>query len=312
MPEGRKAAVCFTIDDIHPGRSTDAYEAGGDMGAGALGHLEWLLDRHPDLNVTLFATADWRELSPFPTRRLIGRIPVLRDNLYLTRTLRRGTMRLDRHLEFVTYLRSLPRTEIALHGLHHVHRGASVQVEFQDQSAAACAAALREAMGIFAAADLPAPTGMTPPGWQLTTALADAMVTVGLTYVASARDVVTSVSPVATTAMSGRHGVSLIYPELIEAGRLVHLPSNVQATSPIDRALDIADHGGLVSVKAHIVKRAFGHVHLDGLDELYRNYLDLLFGELRRRYGEELWWPTMGEVAHHVRAVSRDGEVVSR
>ena len=37
LPDGRKAAVVFTIDDVHPGTSADVYEAGGDLGNGARG-----------------------------------------------------------------------------------------------------------------------------------------------------------------------------------------------------------------------------------------------------------------------------------
>jgi hypothetical protein len=54
---------------------------------------------------------------------------------------------------------------------------------------------------------------------------------------------------------------------------------------------------GLLAIKAHIVKNACGHIALDGLDELYRNYLDLVFSELERRYGESLWWTSMAEIA---------------
>src|ERR1022692_1234828 len=97
---GKQAALCFTIDDVHPGRSFDAYEAGGDLGQGALGHVEWLCQRHPQLHVTLFVTPDWREISPFPTRKFLSSIPFLNNQLYLTKTL-------SRHPEFVTYLKSL-------------------------------------------------------------------------------------------------------------------------------------------------------------------------------------------------------------
>lgn len=300
LPEGKRAAVCFTIDDIHPGCSTDAYEAGGDLGRGALRHVEWLLMRHPDLRVTLFTTADWREISPLPTRRLLARIPIVRDRVFLSPVLPAGTMRLDRHPEFVRYVSNLPRTEVALHGLHHIHRGPRIPVEYQEQSIAECARMLHETMDIFRRANLPFAAGMSPPGWDLPAALAEAMAEVGLTFVASARDIRTAVTPDATTAMSGIRGASLLFPELIQGNRLVHMTSNFQATSPIDRALDIVAAGGLLAIKAHIVKSAFGHVHLDGLDDLYANYLDGIFGELRRRCGESLWWTSMGEVARRI------------
>src|SRR4051794_845169 len=101
LPPGRRAAICFSIDDIHPGKSTDAYEAGGDLGKGALGHVEWLLSRHPKAKVTLFATPDWRQVSPHITRPLLAKVPYFRDRVYLSRVLPRGTMRLTRHPEFV-------------------------------------------------------------------------------------------------------------------------------------------------------------------------------------------------------------------
>jgi hypothetical protein len=300
LPPGRQAAVCFTIDDVHPGRSTDAYEGGGDLGRGALGHVEWLMSRHPQLRVTLFTTPDWRELSPFPTRRVVARVPLLRDRMFLARTLPAGTMRLDRHPEFVEYLKGLSRTEIALHGLHHVHRGLRIPVEFQGQSSEECERMLREAIAIFGTAGLGRPRGITPPGWDVPPALADALVRVRLDYVASARDIVTPVSADAVTNMSGIKGASLIHPELIAGGGLVHLATNFQATSPLDRAFQIVELGGLLAIKAHIVKTAYGYVASDGLDQLYRNYLDSLFTHLRVRYGDALWWATMADVADHV------------
>ncbi len=93
LPSGKTAALCFSIDDIHPERSTGAYEAGGDLGKSALGRLEWLLKRHPKLRVTLFATADWREISPRPTRKLLASLPWVRDRVYLTKRLRRPEFR---------------------------------------------------------------------------------------------------------------------------------------------------------------------------------------------------------------------------
>jgi hypothetical protein len=302
LPQGKRAAICLTIDDIHPGRSTDAYEAGGDLGRGALGHVEWLLRRHPRLRVTLFTTADWREISPLPTRRLLQRIPLLRDQFYLARVLPKGTMRLDRHPEFVRYLRGLPRTEIGLHGLYHVHKGPKIPLEFQNQSYGECRAMLEEMVAIFRRAGIDFTLGMTPPGWNVTRNLIDAMADTGLRFVASARDVRTAISPEAVNGMSGLPEVSIIYPQFVGDGRLLHLPTNFQATSEIDRAHDVIRHGGLLSIKAHIIKRIFDYVALDGLDELYRNYLDVLLSRLEDQYGDELWWTSMGEVSEAVHA----------
>lgn len=303
LPDHYDAAVTFSIDDIFPGRSSDAYEAGGDLGEGALGHVAWLLERHPRLRVTLFTAPDWRELSAFPTRRLLARVPRLRDRVMLAATLRPGTMRLDRHPDFVEYLRELPRTEVGLHGLHHVNRGVRIPVEFAGRGRAECTEMLRRALEIFEMAGLPKPRGMSPPGWDIHEDLAGAMATVGLEYVASARDLITPVTNDATTAMSGLHGVPLVHPALVFGGQLVHVPSNFSATNPLERALELGAAGGLVSIKAHIVKTAFGHVMLDGLDALYRNYIDVVLSRLEDRYGDGLWFATMADVAERARGV---------
>lgn len=154
---------------------------------------------------------------------------------------------------------------------------------------------LGEALAIFDRAGLPRPTGMTPPGWNAPDPLLAAMAEVGLGWVASARDIRTPITPGARANMSGQTDVSLTQPDLV--GGLVHLPTNFQATSPIERAFAILDGGGLLSIKAHAVKNALGFIALDGLDGVYGNLLDLLFRELDRRYGESLWWTSMERIA---------------
>ena len=57
-----------------------------------------------------------------------------------------------------------------------------------------------------------------------------------------------------------------------------------------------------MSIKAHIIKKAFGHVMLDGIDALYRNYLDVVLSALEDRHGDRLWFATMAEVAERTRA----------
>lgn len=303
LPPDKCAAICFSIDDLHPAKSSDYYEAGGDLGAGALSHLEWLLERHPQLRVTLFVTADWMEISPVPTRRRLAAVPYLRDRLYLAEHWRAGTMRLDRHPEFVRYLKDLPRAEIALHGLHHLARGRNVPLEFEKATRAQCAARLEQMIQIFHAADLDFVPGLCPPGWSAPPALLDAMGDVGLRFIASARDLVTPIAEQARTNMSGLRGVSLIHPEWIQGGQLLHLTTNWQATSAWQRAREILECGGLLSIKAHIVKNALGHISQDGLDESYRNRLGELFAWIWQEFGEQVWWTSMGEI--HARLSGR-------
>lgn len=310
LPEGKTAAIVFSIDDIHPGRKEDGYDGGGDLGDGALGQVRWLLDRQPRLHVTLFTTPDWRETSPTPTSPL-RHVPWVRDRAYLARLHPPGKMRLDRHPAFVRYLKEMPRTSIGLHGLHHVHPGPTVLVEFQKQSRARCARVLRDAMDIFDRAGLPFVRGMTPPGWNAPPSLVGAMADLDLDFLCSARDILTPIAKGAKAAMSGLRGVSLLEPELLEGGRLVHITANFQATSRPERAFAVLDAGGVLHIKAHIVKDAYGHVALDGVDALYMNYLDTLLSLVDARYGERIWWTSLDALAHRTKSVAREREAVA-
>jgi hypothetical protein len=132
-----------------------------------------------------------------------------------------------------------------------------------------------------------------------------ALEALGFSYVAAARDLETPISAGATNAMSGLRDVSIVRPELIGSGRIVHLPVNFQATSTRQRAFDVIDAGGLLSIKAHAFKHEGGHTMLDGLDADYFAYLDALLGALEQRYGDSIWWASMREIAAAVHGTSR-------
>jgi hypothetical protein len=292
----------MTVDDVFPGKREAPFEAGGELEKGALGRLLWLLTRHPKLRLTLFVTPDWREVSPVPTSPL-RHIPWLRDRCYLAPILPKGSMDLRRFPEFVAFLNALPRTEIGLHGLHHIHPGKRIAVEFQQQDVATCTAIMREAMGIFDAAGLRFSRGLQPPGWNLPPALRAACAALGVEWVTSGRDLRTRVHGDAMTAEGfGLQGSSLVFPQRTPEG-LLHFPTNFQATSPAERAFEILDAGGILSVKAHITKQVPGHTHFDGVDRLYMNYLDRLFHDIEDRYGDDVAWTTMGEIAEGLRGI---------
>jgi hypothetical protein len=295
LPSGRIGAVCLSVDDVHPGRSNGHFEAGGDLSAGVLGRLEWLLDRHAALKITLFTTPDWRELSAVPTRRRLARLPGSRF-LPLAPRLPAGAMRLDRHPSFVDYLRG-SQFELAVHGLHHFANGPRPPCEFEALGVARARRRLRRALRLFEQAGLRVQRGFCPPGWTLTRSLVRALVSEDYAWVSSARDVRTVVETGAKTAMSGLRGVDLIAPERIAAGRLVHLPVNIQGTLDEARAVSILERGGLVSIKAHAVKEAFGHISPDGLDDDHVKALHALLGRLEDRYGDQIWWASMDEIA---------------
>ena len=301
FPEGKTAAVCFSVDDIHPATSEDGYEAGGDLAAGALGRLSRLQERHPYLKATLCVTPDWRLNSLVPDGRLLRHLPWARRRAHWTRLRPTGHFRIDRYPEFVSYLNSLERCEVALHGLSHAHAGPQIAVEFQDESEEQCIAIVQRGLEIFDAAKIRFVPGFVPPAWNAPAPLIRALGRLGFQFLASARDVRTPVSAHALTSMSGLQAVSLIHPQMVGTHELVHLSCNFQATCPVDRAIQIVSLGGVLHVKAHIFKSAGGHIVLDGLDELYCNYLDLLFTHLHRRFGSRLWWAHLSEVAMRTR-----------
>jgi predicted deacetylase len=317
LPAGMQGAVCFSVDDVHPATSRDEYEAGGDLARGALGRVERLLDRHPQLRVTLFVTPDWRLRHLVPTRKWLTRIPRVRDRMHWAPIRRKGHFRVDRFPAFVAHLNGMLRTEIAVHGLTHTHRGARMAVEFQQQNRRECTELLRAATGIFDAAGLRHVLGFQAPAWDAPPALCEALCDAGFRFLCSARDLRTAVGVRARTAMSGLMGAPLIAPTWMmpastdtEMGRqpheraLVHITTNFQATSTIERAFEIIDAGGLVSIKAHIFKSGGGITMADGLDDAYVNYLDLVCRELERRYGESLWWASLAEVADRCRTTA--------
>jgi len=293
---GFGGAVVFGVDDVFPGTRGRPFEAGGAFEKGGLGRLLWLLNRHPKLHLTLFTTPDWRETTPVP-RSVLQHVPWVRDRVYLAPILPKGTMDLRRHPEFVKFLNAMPRTEVALHGLHHIHRGKRISVEFQEQDMATCTAMMQESIRIFDESGLKWSRGLQPPGWNLPPSLHRACADVGLRWVASGRDLRSPVTPDATTAEGfGLEGASLIYPERTPEG-LIHFSTNFQATTAPERAFEILDAGGILSVKAHITQFVPGHMHSDGVNRLYMNYLDRLFLDIEERYGDAVDWTTMGRIA---------------
>jgi hypothetical protein len=286
LPDSKRAAVCLSVDDVHP----------APVAREALAHVQWLQERHPQLRVTLFTTPDWRTLDPYPTRSLLTRIPILRDHLFTVRRHPRGTFRLDRHEAFCAFLREWPGAEVAMHGLHHVRSGMRPVLEFEGRSRAECRAMIEGAQRIFEDAGLPIAPGMAPPGWHATPELLAAMRDCGLAFVASARDLETPIAPDAMANGSGLHGVSLVRPQRLEEG-LVHFPTNFQATSPIERAMAILTAGGLLSIKAHLLAESGSYRALDGLTPEYRDFLDRLLSTIEDRFGGDLWWTSMGEMA---------------
>lgn len=256
--------VCFSVDDVHPAVSCDPYPA--------LDRLQALQERHPQLKITLFTTPDWRSTEP------ASGSPLLPE----------GTCRLDRHPEFCARLRNW---EIAVHGLTHVP-----VAEFDGRTREECGRMIADALGIFEAARVPVVPGMSPPGWSASENLLGAMCDTGIRFVASARDLTTPIARDAKTKGSGLQGVSLIEPERLANG-LLHFTTNFQATSTKERAFAILHCDGLLAIKAHLLAGLGSYKALDGVTDEYMASLDRLFGEIEERYGDDVSWTSMGEIA---------------
>jgi len=295
LPPGKDAAVCLSMDDVHPSAAANGGTA-ADESRDALAHLGWLLAGHPQLHATLFVTPDWRARSDGADDAR----PTAQAG-YDRRLWPIGTLRVDRHPAFVEMVRALPRTDVGLHGLHHVSRGARPVVEFADRSRHACGRMLRTARHIMARADVPCIAGLTPPGWDASAPLVDAMHDLGFEFISSARDLDTPITRAALARGSGIRDVSLIAPDVLDGGGLVHLPTNFQATSNEARAFAVIDAGGLLSIKAHMLSRFGSYIALDGLTRTYVESLDRLFTHIEHRYGDRIWWPPMADVAARVR-----------
>jgi len=121
-----------------------------------------------------------------------------------------------------------------------------------------------------------------------------------LKFLASARDIRTPIGELAVSDMSGLRGMSLCYPQILDNVPLVHFTTNFQATSDMQRAIDIIEVGGLLCIKAHAAKNLCGHILLDGLDQAYTSYIHQLICKLEDRYGSTLWWTTMAEMADRI------------
>jgi hypothetical protein len=298
-----RAAVVLTVDGICPGPRDASLEAGGELERGALGDLLWLLDRHPQLRLTLFVSPDGRETSPVPNSPLRP-LSWLRDRVFQAPMLPKAGMDLRHYPDFVQFLNAMPRTEVGLHGLYHSHQAPRIAREFQNHDTATCSAMMQEAIATFEQSGLHFSRGLQPPGRSLPPALRQACAALGVEWVTSGRDLHSRLHPEAVAAAGcGLEGASLVYPQRTAEG-LLHFPVNFQASSPAERAFDLLDLGGVLSVKAQVGKRAPGHEQTEGVDRVAMNFLDQLFSRIEDHYGDDIAWTTMGAISDGLRHVT--------
>lgn len=302
LPAGRRAAVVFSVDDVHPAGTVPGGDA--DVARRALGVVARLQERHPRLAVTFFTTPDWRSASPDPAPGFAARLPLTGQFAWHVPVLPAGTYRLSNHPAFCATLRAWPRGDVALHGLHHVRRGPRPLVECDGLGEAACRALIVRGRRLLDEAGVPYAPGFAPPGWSAPAPLLRALARAGMSFFGSARDLDTPVSADARAAGSGLLGVPLFSPELLPGTGLVHVPVNFQATSAVERARAVAAAGGLLSIKAHLLSGLGSYRAHDGLTDAYGAHLDRVLSDLEDAHGDALWWPTLSELAESARAAS--------
>ena len=69
-----------------------------------------------------------------------------------------------------------------------------------------------------------------------------------------------------------------------------------------------AIHECVVAIKAHVMKRVGSYVALDGLDEVYRAYLDAVLRLIKQRYGDSVLFSRMDDIANRVLTTQASSE----
>lgn len=257
----------LNLDDIHPEAGADGTDCGGDRDRGVFGLLREMWRHFPRVKVTLFVTPDWMD------RRQPLWARALRRN---TRTWLPGTFRLDRHKEWCGWLASLPNTEVAVHGLHHFAPRGFHSQEFAPLDRVESLRRIHAAGGIFRDAGLRHSLGFRPPGWGVSPGMFEALREAGFQYVATSGDFFAPIRPEATGHGGGVKGLPLLGPGWHEG--LVNVPQNWDiAASPVERGVEIAKMGGLLSAKGHIAPAYDGEPISNGLTHAtLKRLLDLL------------------------------------
>lgn len=209
-------------------------------------------------------------------------------------------MDLRNHPDFIKYLNENDQFEVAFHGLYHIHKGPKISVEFQNQSFDEFQWTISEMVKIFDESKIKYVRGICPPSWHAPKDLLKVLKNNNFKFINSSRDIITPISKTATCHMSGLKDTSILYPEFINEKSIVHFPVNFQANSKIERAMEIIENEGLLSIKAHIVPQIANYVAIDGVTDLYMSFLDLLLNEIKSRYGQDIWFTSMGEMTNFI------------
>jgi predicted deacetylase len=294
--------VCnLNFDDLCPKYlDHDGLDYGGRPRVGVAGRLAALLERWPEVAVTLFAIPDatmrkrrWR-IGARPSYDISS--PDHSDWLL-----------------FYNNLRSRHNLEFALHGLHHwqtENRLFGRQTEFAFKRPSEAEDSITRALAIFRSVGWE-PTGFRQPGWGLTDdlSLLRVLQRCGLRYIAG------------STPDGGLNAncvrVAVDYPCVVMG--IVNIPQNVNLDWTLEemktRCSDLASGSGLVSIKGHFVDRDDTNcLSAENLDKLLR-----LVEHLVVKFRNRVRFRTCGQIAEactrlykaHLQELDDDGHVSS-
>lgn len=294
-PNGKNCALALTLDDLHPEGVGDleGLDFGFDFHGAFWNRMHELRSSVPELKATLFAVADWRDRSDFPS----GIFWPLRKVYKKRRKYPSGKFSFDSPL-YSSWIEELNVRieagwiEVAMHGLEHhsdnLQYGPSQ--EFRELSEGAIRKKLREMKGIFEVSGAKCERGFRSPGWGLSEDLSQVLSEEGFLYVANGSDFFSSVSADIATG-AGEMGQSLKNASITDG--VVGFIANTYPDQ-IGRAVEIAEDGGIVMVHAHIARTIFG---LRFVDRKFVRKMTGIAREIRNRTAGHIWFATLGEMA---------------
>lgn len=279
-PEGKLAAFNLQFDDASAKDGvSDPYDYGGNPDGALVRSYLRLLEEEPELQVTLFVIPD----------------PTFREKGFYRGVVPDGTWALDRRWAFSAFLKTLPRTEIANHGLHHYQDEVRYFLkarEFEFKTRAECRETIDRSQAIFERAGF-LPIGFKPSGWGIghnaDFGLLEALSDSGFSYVALS-------SPVSGLNWD-RNRVSNIYPQFV--GGLLNIPQNVSlswALPVILKTIDaIIERRGVVTIQGHFCEQ--DRWMEDGIGPRMVEKIRDVMAYVKARYSDQIWFAQLADIA---------------
>jgi len=248
----------LNFDDVHPEKSSNIADCGGDLEDGVFGYILELIGQFPKIKVTFFVTPNWidKPEDPFPIKHIKKSLRVNYKN-----TWKDEPFRLDRHKEWCKWLnRHSKNIEVAVHGYvhHNPNHGIWHSQEFKGASYEESLQKIKNAEALFKKADLKFVKGFRPPGWGFSDGTLKALKEMKYTFIA--------VSPSRSRGCKVSH-----------LSGLKNIPQNWSIREDVSKGLEMAAKCGGVYAKGHICDK-YGKDYIgNGLNkERYEKIASLL------------------------------------